>query len=173
MVAFKLETKRGLVELTIRKLIILHLHRYQRLEHERFNLPFQVTQDGIAQALNKSRGHICLELKRLEDQIYFSQKNVKGARVGRLVYFLTQDGIDEYDDIRDELSDGYDLTVDRIIDELNSDIDITKSKSTSNAYECVLIALEELSDKVKINRKIVISNLARAINALASEEFHE
>lgn len=77
MVAFKLETKRGLVELTIRKLIILHLHRYQRLEHERFNLPFQVTQDGIAQALNKSRGHICLELKRLRIRYTLVRKMLK------------------------------------------------------------------------------------------------
>lgn len=79
--------------LTIGEKILFHLSRYLKAE-EKYEVPFDVTQDGIAQSCGISRAHAAIELKKLREGDLLLEKlsHVKRAKSRRKVYFLTQSG---------------------------------------------------------------------------------
>lgn len=79
--------------LTIGEKILFHLSRYLKAE-EKYEVPFDVTQDGIAQSCGISRAHAAIELKKLREADLLLEKlsHVKRAKSRRKVYFLTQNG---------------------------------------------------------------------------------
>ncbi|HDP97471.1 MAG TPA: hypothetical protein ENN25_07275 [Euryarchaeota archaeon] len=79
--------------LTIGEKILFHLSRYLKAE-EKYEVPFDVTQDGIAQSCGISRAHAAIELKKLREGDLLLEKlsHVKRAKSRRKVYFLTQTG---------------------------------------------------------------------------------
>lgn len=93
---------------TIRERILLHLSRFKMVnEEEVYNLPFDLTQDGIAAALGISRAHSSLELKKLREagKVRENQVHVIGSGIRRKVYYLEPDGKTEADHIRKKLED--------------------------------------------------------------------
>jgi len=62
---------------------------------EIFNVPFDLTQDGIASVLGISRAHVSLELKKLKEvgKISDWQAHIKGSGSKRKAYCLLPDGI--------------------------------------------------------------------------------
>ena len=79
--------------LTVAEKILYHLFQSIKSE-EKYEVPFDVTQDGIAQACGISRAHAAIELKKLREsnQIIEKLSHVKRAKSRRKVYFLTQEG---------------------------------------------------------------------------------
>lgn len=79
--------------LTVAEKILFHLFQYLKSE-DKYEVPFDVTQDGIAQSCGISRAHAAIELKKLResDQLIEKLSHVKKAKSRRKVYFLTQDG---------------------------------------------------------------------------------
>ncbi|MDH4123305.1 MAG: ATP-binding protein [Thermoplasmata archaeon] len=79
--------------LTVAERILYHLYQYIKLE-DKYEAPFDVTQDGIAQSCGISRAHAAIELKKLKDggQILEKLSHVRKAKSRRKVYFLTQEG---------------------------------------------------------------------------------
>lgn len=80
---------------TIRERILLHLNRFSMIdEEEMYNLPFDLTQDGIGGALGISRAHSSLELKKLRQRRKIKEKQVRvlGSNVKRKVYYLEPEG---------------------------------------------------------------------------------
>jgi len=79
--------------LTVAEKILYHLFQYIKSE-DKYEVPFDVTQDGIAQSCGISRAHAAIELKKLREgeQIVEKLSHVRRAKSRRKVYFLTQDG---------------------------------------------------------------------------------
>lgn len=83
-------------ELTVGQRILLHLSRYTGLISE-YEVPADITQEGIAEACNISRSHAAVEIRRLKEKGLLSEdlRHIKGARNRRKAYFLTEHGIRE------------------------------------------------------------------------------
>jgi tetratricopeptide (TPR) repeat protein/DNA-binding PadR family transcriptional regulator len=80
-------------ELTVSERILYHLNNYVKYE-DKYEAPFDVTQDGIAQACSISRAHAAIELKRLKASGIVDEtlKHVRKGKARRKVYFLTTNG---------------------------------------------------------------------------------
>ncbi len=77
--------------------IILHLSRFPHSRYYGIPVPYEVTQEGIGEAVGTSRNYISVVLGRMERQdsdIIFSElRRVRGHKK-RKVYFLTQRGFE-------------------------------------------------------------------------------
>ncbi len=103
---------------TIRERILLHLSRYAMIDdREMFNLPFDLTQDGIASALGISRAHTSLELKKLRQAGRVKERQVRviGSNVRRKVYHLEPEGREESKLVKERL-DRAGVPVETILD---------------------------------------------------------
>ena len=80
--------------------IILHLHNFGGYS-EKYKVPFQVSQAGIAKILGAHRSHISYYLKKLEAQGILSSRlgRIQGLPRKRKVYFLTKKGEAKGEDI--------------------------------------------------------------------------
>ncbi|MGI6471604.1 MAG: helix-turn-helix domain-containing protein [Candidatus Methanomethylophilaceae archaeon] len=91
---------------TIRERILLHLSRFIMVsDQENYNLPFDLTQDGIASALGISRAHSSLELKKLRRTGLVKERQVRviGSNVRRKVYHLEEEGLREAEMVKKRL----------------------------------------------------------------------
>ncbi len=79
--------------LTVSERIIFHLNQYVKHE-DKFEVPFDVTQDGISQACSISRAHAAIELKKLKSTGLIDERlsHVKRGKTRRKAYFLTHGG---------------------------------------------------------------------------------
>lgn len=78
--------------LTVCERILLHLSRYRWISAA---APYELTQDGIAQAIGRTRAHAAMELRKLLDQGMVEapvSDHVVGGAVKRLVYVMTPAG---------------------------------------------------------------------------------
>jgi len=80
-------------ELTVSERILFHLCSYVKFE-DKYEVPFDVTQDGISQACSISRAHAAIELKKLKASGVIEEKlsHVRKGKARRKVYFLTFEG---------------------------------------------------------------------------------
>lgn len=87
-------------ELTKQELIILHLSRYSN-RVDVFDMPYSVTQDGIAGTLGISRAHASLELKKLEEKglVDAILAHTPRSKNKRNTYHLTQTGLKKLADL--------------------------------------------------------------------------
>lgn len=82
--------------LSIGQRVVMHLDRFKTLDTgDVYNIPWDLTQDGIAAALRISRAHASIELKKLKDAGKVDEKlsHVKNGKVKRKTYFLTPLGL--------------------------------------------------------------------------------
>lgn len=79
--------------LTVSERIIYHLSNYVKYE-DKFEVPFDVTQDGISQAISISRAHAAIELKKLRSSGTIEERlsHIKKGKSRRKAYFLTVPG---------------------------------------------------------------------------------
>ncbi|MDR2846576.1 MAG: tetratricopeptide repeat protein [Candidatus Methanoplasma sp.] len=83
---------------TIRERALLHLSRFPEMTpNEIFNVPFDLTQDGIASVLGISRAHASLELKKLKEggKVDDWLAHIRGSGSKRKAYYLLSDGATE------------------------------------------------------------------------------
>lgn len=80
-------------ELTVSERILFHLSNYVKFE-DKYEVPFDVTQDGISQACSISRAHAAIELKKLKASGVIEEKlsHVRKGKARRKAYFLTFEG---------------------------------------------------------------------------------
>ncbi len=78
---------------TVGERIVVHLSGFLR-HADAFEVPLEMTQDGIGSALGISRAHVALELKRLRSagKVEERMAHVAAARTRRKVYSLTPAG---------------------------------------------------------------------------------
>ncbi|MDR0887949.1 MAG: hypothetical protein LBM39_02040 [Candidatus Methanoplasma sp.] len=83
---------------TIRERALLHLSRFPEVGPEKlFNVPFDLTQDGVASVLGISRAHASLELKKLKEggKIDEWQAHIRTSGTKRKAYYLLPEGVAE------------------------------------------------------------------------------
>jgi len=80
-------------ELTVSERVLYHLINYIKYE-DKYEAPFDVTQDGISQACAISRAHAAIELKKMRAAGIVDERlsHVRRGKARRKVYFLTFDG---------------------------------------------------------------------------------
>lgn len=88
--------------LTVGERILLHLARFSKFQ-ENYDVPPDVSQDGIASALRISRAHAAIELKKLKENSEVNERlaHIKGGKSRRKVYFLTPDGEERARQVRE------------------------------------------------------------------------
>ena len=82
-----------MASLTVGERILFHLLPYTK-HLDAFEVPIDITQDGIAAALRISRAHAALELKKLKvnKEVQERLSRIKRGRTKRKAYFLTPAG---------------------------------------------------------------------------------
>jgi len=80
-------------ELTVSERILFHISGYTKYE-DKYEAPFDITQDGISQACAISRAHAAIELKKLKAAGIVDERlsHVRRGKARRKVYFLTFEG---------------------------------------------------------------------------------
>lgn len=88
--------------LTVGERIVLHLAQYSRLQDD-FDVPIDVSQDGIAAALRISRAHAAIELKKLKESEEVRERlaHIRRGKTKRKVYFLTPRGESRAGNVRE------------------------------------------------------------------------
>lgn len=79
--------------LTVGERILLHLRLFSKYQDD-YDVPFDVSQDGIASALRISRAHAAIELKKLKEGGDVSERlaHIRKGKTRRKVYFLSPMG---------------------------------------------------------------------------------
>ncbi|MCQ2084763.1 MAG: hypothetical protein MJZ21_01290 [archaeon] len=102
-------------DLTVKERILLHLSRYSSVSPgQEFNVPFDLTQDGIAMVVGITRSHASLDLKKLGEvgMVTYWQAHQKGVRSKRLVYSITPEGMEKAENTREKLkAEGIDADI--------------------------------------------------------------
>src|SRR4030065_1004910 len=80
-------------DITVSERILYHLSTYVKRE-DKYESPFDVTQDGISQACAISRAHAAIELKKLKAAGIVDERlaHVRRGKPRRKVYFFTFSG---------------------------------------------------------------------------------
>jgi tetratricopeptide (TPR) repeat protein len=93
-------------ELTVSERILYHLSNYVKYE-DKFESPFDVTQDGISQACQISRAHAAIELKKLKASGIVEERlaHVRRGKARRKVYFLSVLGKSKAHDVLQYVKD--------------------------------------------------------------------
>jgi DNA-binding MarR family transcriptional regulator len=81
--------------ITVKERILLHLLRYTTVHPEqKFEIPHDLTQDGIATAVGITRAHVSIDLKKLMqfELVERWQAHLSGVEAKRYVYILTPKG---------------------------------------------------------------------------------
>jgi tetratricopeptide (TPR) repeat protein len=87
-------------ELTVSERIMFHLNSYVKFE-DKFEVPFDMTQDGISQACAISRAHAAIELKKLKGAGLVEERltHIRKGKSRRKAYFLTAAGKGKASDV--------------------------------------------------------------------------
>jgi len=88
-------------EITVSERILYHLGSYVKYE-DKYEVPFDVTQDGISQSCSISRAHAAIELKKLREAGIVDERlsHVRRGKARRKAYFLTQAGKSKAQDVQ-------------------------------------------------------------------------
>jgi tetratricopeptide (TPR) repeat protein/DNA-binding MarR family transcriptional regulator len=88
--------------ITVGERIVLHLAQYTKNQND-FDAPFEVSQDGIGEALRISRAHAAIELKKLKEAGMVAERisHIRAGAVKRKVYFLTDPGEQKARNLKD------------------------------------------------------------------------
>ncbi len=83
------------MSITVGERIVLHLNQFAKYQED-FDVPIDVSQDGIASALRISRAHAAIELKKLKENGDVTERlaHIKRGKTKRKVYFLSPKGSD-------------------------------------------------------------------------------
>ncbi|MGC9060836.1 MAG: hypothetical protein ACP5JR_06375, partial [Thermoplasmata archaeon] len=81
------------MKLVTKERILVHLHEYQRFEND-FEVPYALSQEGIAEAVVAPRAHVSAVLKQMQNEGIVKAKLVHVSRGFRRknAYFLTDTG---------------------------------------------------------------------------------
>lgn len=90
--------------LSVGQRVVMHLYRFRTTNKaDIYNMPWDITQDGIAAALRISRAHASIELKKLREAEKVDEilAHIKNGKVKRKVYLLNELGLDDVPGIKD------------------------------------------------------------------------
>lgn len=82
------------IYLTAEEKILIHLFEYSKFRNQ-WEVPFNVTQEGIASAVGIARCNVSREIKKLREKNFIEERvaHIKSVVRKRKVYFLSMDGM--------------------------------------------------------------------------------
>ncbi len=127
--------------------VLMHLYSFRHLDpSERYGIPFDVTQDGIGEAIGISRSHASLILGRMSKEgLVTNGQATVGSVVGgttvRKVYFLTQKGLSECARLLEVHGDGSgpDSVFPRNINHCRSDVFDSLRREDRDLLGCLMV----------------------------------
>ena len=87
-----------MTSLSVKQKALIYLNRYRSIDSNNiYNIPWELTQDGVANALCISRAHASIVLNQLRDEDLAIDRitHVKNGKSKRKSYFITPLGIEE------------------------------------------------------------------------------
>jgi ATP-dependent Clp protease ATP-binding subunit ClpA len=92
------------IYLTAEEKILIHLFDYSKFRNQ-WEVPFNVTQEGIASAVGIARCNVSREIKKLREKNYIEERvaHIKSVVRKRKVYFLSMEGMVPAKQIKDHL----------------------------------------------------------------------
>lgn len=103
------------MSLTVGDRVMLHMSRFGGIQFDEFGMPYELTEDGIGSCIGKSRAHVSIELKNLQQRglVEWRNAHVNGVSKMRKTFLLTVSGYAELENIRQKMiSEG--LTLDQV-----------------------------------------------------------
>lgn len=85
-----------MAEFTIGERLLLHLYTYRSVDpNDYYNIPWDLTQDGISTSLRISRAHASIELKKQKEKgnVIETLVRIQGGKVRRMAYSLNNNGL--------------------------------------------------------------------------------
>ena len=84
------------VSLTVEEKILLHLLEYLKFRDQNWDVPFDVTQEGIASSVGIARCNVSRAMKKILEKELIEERvaHVKDSERRRKVYFLTHEGLE-------------------------------------------------------------------------------
>ena len=103
------------MSLSVSDRVMLHMSRFGGIQFDEFGMPYELTEDGIGSCIGKSRAHVSIELKRLQEKglVEWRNAHVNGVSKMRKTFTLTVSGYAMLDSIKQKMiNEG--LTLDQI-----------------------------------------------------------
>ena len=130
-----------MTSLTVKQKALIFLNKYKALDrNDVFNTPWELTQDGVANALCISRAHASIVLNQLKNEDKAEERitHVKNGKAQRKSYFITPAGMGEASELL-EIIEKESIDVSFLLDskKRGSNVDISKlSESDRLALGC-------------------------------------
>ena len=126
-----------MTSLSVKQKALVFLERYKTLDSSNiYNTPWELTQDGVANALCISRAHASIVLNQLKGEEFAEEKitHIKGGKYKRKTYYITPAGMEEAARIR-EFASKENIDLNPMIEMKKLDYsDILKKLSDSDRY---------------------------------------
>ena len=91
-----------MTNLSVKQKALIFLNKYKSLDTtDIYNTPWELTQDGVANALCISRAHACIVLNQLKSEEMVEEKitHIKNGKIRRKSYFILPAGMEEASDL--------------------------------------------------------------------------
>ena len=103
------------MSLTVADRVMLHMSRFGGIQFNEFGMPYELTEDGIGSCIGKSRAHVSVELKNLQQRglVEWRNAHVNGTSKKRKTFILTVSGYAKLESIKKKMIEEG-LTLDQV-----------------------------------------------------------
>jgi DNA-binding PadR family transcriptional regulator len=150
------------ITLPVDKKILLHIMEYSRYENQ-FEVPFAISQEGIAEAIRIRRDNVPRAMKELKISGLVTEKvaRVEGVYRKRKVYFLTNSGLKFIQELKGKL-----LTSEVLLKQKDGRIEPTKlSEVNIKARLPKRLGIIELLNNISSSGMLEVKSLLKLMEA--------
>ena len=176
-----------MTSLSVKQKALIFLNKYRSLDSKDvYNTPWELTQDGVANALCVSRAHACIVLNQLKSEDMVEEKitHIRNGKIRRKSYFILPAGMDEAANLL-KTAEKENIDLSFILDSKKQGTNVSLDKLSESdrfALGCacafnmpmqasVLPQLKNVSVPVDVNGYLIIdSDLRKNMMESASEE---
>lgn len=164
------------MSLTVADRVMLHMGRFEGIQFDQYGMPYELTEAGIGSCIGKSRAHVSIELKKLQerDLVRWENAHVNGSSKKMKTFYLTLKGQMMLGTLRDKMIDEG-LTLDDISYE-RLDGEKKPIPEMEMAYRMLYDATEkmfELKGENNPNVNYVVDKLIDTVRLLAFTKMRE
>ena len=150
------------MSLTVSDRVMLHMSRFGGIQFNEFGMPYELTEDGIGSCIGKSRAHVSVELKNLQEKglVEWRNAHVNGVSKKRKTFILTISGYAKLESIKKKMIEEG-LTLDQVsYKRLDGD------KQPVPELEIAYRNLQEATEMMYSHREEKNPNLGAVVNVL-------
>jgi len=126
-----------MTNLSVKQKALIFLNKFKSLDTtDIYNTPWELTQDGVANALCISRAHACIVLNQLKSEDMVEEKitHIKNGKIRRKSYFILPAGMEEASNLL-KMAEKENIDLSFILDSKKKGINVSLDKlSESDRY---------------------------------------